>query len=72
MTDEPICRRCGQCCKNCTHLVHLKKTTICRIYPTRLGKIINVFDVNTASWRKTICVERKDVKENFAGCPYNE
>lgn len=65
---------CGKCCwirwkgkkKKCKHLVRLGKRTLCRTYKTRLGKLIGKIDE-----KKVYCIERKDSKFDYVGCPLN-
>jgi hypothetical protein len=56
------CRRCGQCCKGCPMLYFFEGLAFCGIYDTRLGY----------KFEDRVCTERKKLKKNFAGCPYNE
>jgi hypothetical protein len=76
---EPVCNRCGKCCwyfdvngryVPCKHLVFLSKdTTVCRVWKARndalrYGKPISISPTQR-------CVNRKDSKFDFPGCPYN-
>lgn len=70
-TFNVVCTRCGQCCHiNGTRCRFLVKTssgkTLCRIYRSRVGTIIG-----KTNGLNVICVNRKDLKLNFNGCPYN-
>jgi len=71
-----VCKRCGQCCnyiidgvqKKCRYLIELPdKTTLCRIYKHRLGKIIDKSPTGTV----IICCDRETSGKTFPGCPYN-
>ena len=70
------CKRCGLCCyyiidgklKKCKHLVTLKSgSKVCRIYPRRLGKVLDVKD----NGQKVMCMLRKNSYYDYEGCPYN-
>jgi len=69
--------RCGRCChfeikgqiKKCKYLVKLPSgKTLCRIYKTRLGKVLFQIDKD----KRVVCVERVNVNKHYKGCPYNE
>jgi hypothetical protein len=70
MVEEPVCKRCGNCChyvkdgrvKSCSQLVKIGKKTACRIYRNRLGYKVD---------EGVHCANRKDVPFDFPGCPYN-
>ena len=71
------CNRCGKCChymlngelKRCKYLVNLKNgTTICRVYGSRLGKVI---DENKKTKQKIICIERQNSYVDYEDCPFN-
>lgn len=75
MDEKVICLRCGQCCyfiiegvtHKCNHLVRLSNgKTLCRVYKTRLGRILFQSSEGT-----TICKKRIEVKTYYPGCPYN-
>lgn len=77
MSEQVSCKCCGLCCvipttgRDCQHLVRLKSgKTLCRVYKTRLGRIIGKGLIND---RLVIvkCVMRESVKTKFEGCPYN-
>ena len=72
------CKRCGLCChyyfkgklKKCKFLIeHKNGLTSCRNYRSRLGRLLD-FDERT--FRRIVCVERKNAPYNYPGCPYNE
>ena len=76
---EPTCKRCGLCCylvdkdsnqtkKKCKYLIPMGNNRYaCRIYKTRLGKIIG--EVNGY---KNRCIRREDSSLDYYGCPYNK
>jgi hypothetical protein len=75
---EPVCLRCGQCChyefggkvRKCHHLVKLPNgKTLCRIYNRRLGVVIQKNDDGINHVR---CSDRRMVKKNYPGCPFNK
>jgi len=79
MTEEPICNRCGSCCKffadgqmrKCKNLVTLPSgKTTCRIYAqkNRVGSVI----YTDKQGKKFTCNKIEDVKLNFIGCPFNK
>ena len=78
MTDDTLkCSRCGFCChywlngkfKRCKHLVRLKNgNTLCRVYKTRLGKVI---DYNPITKKNITCNPRLSIMFNYKGCPFN-
>jgi hypothetical protein len=74
----PNCRRCGLCCylidkktgkqttKPCKYLVKHGKIHSCRVYGSRLGKVIG--EING---EKNYCVDREASNLSYIGCPYN-
>jgi hypothetical protein len=73
----PECLRCGRCCHffldgklhKCNMLVKLKNgKTLCRIYKTRLGRVLGV----AKDGRKMLCNNREDVKLDWFCCPFNK
>lgn len=72
----PDCLNCGKCCyyldeignlHKCKFLVKLKTRTFCRVYSTRLGRLL--YKKGNYEVR---CFKREDVKVNYEGCPYNK
>ena len=69
------CKLCGRCCYfmvnreryKCRFLVKTKSRTLCRIYKTRMNKVI--YKKGTVI---VACVNRINQKQHHAGCPYNE
>lgn len=52
----------------CKHLVKLPSgKTLCRIYKTHKGTVIDRFDDKIVD-----CIDRSDRKEPIEGCPYNK
>ena len=73
-----MCLRCGLCCiipstgKDCKHLIRLKSgKTLCRIFNKRLGQIIHKEMIDGKPY-VVKCVLRKDWKQNYDGCLFNE
>jgi hypothetical protein len=76
--EEISCKRCGACCyytardgsrKKCRFLVILRSdppSTLCRVYKTRLGRIVGLGNIGFV-----VCSERGAHLENELGCPYN-
>ena len=65
------CIRCGVCCHylkdgvltKCKHLVRLpNRSTVCRIYKTRIGTVID---------KNTRCTFRGSSSFDYKGCPLN-
>ena len=68
------CLRCGQCCcypdpkdktkvKRCKYLIVFPSTTMCRIYNSRMGVMID---------EGVFCGSRSEIGAfNFVNCPYN-
>ena len=68
---------CGKCCHfevrgkihKCKYLVKLDNgKTLCRVYKTRLGRVIFSVDKD----HHIICRERVKVSKKYSGCPYND
>ena len=69
------CKRCGKCCyiyldgnkKKCKYLVPVGNNRYaCRVYKTRLDKVIAIIDD-----KKVFCRLRKDSPIDYPGCPFN-
>jgi len=55
--------------KKCKFLVKLKnKSTLCRIYHTRLGTVLYEYPNKL----RVTCNLRQDVPYNYTGCPFNK
>lgn len=74
--SEIKCLRCGKCChhidngqiKKCKFLIKLPNgKTLCRVYSTRLGRILG----KTSEGKYVKCGERSCAAHDFVGCPYN-
>ena len=75
--DTQVCTRCGKCChyyvngelRKCKHLVILTpKTTLCRVYKTRLGRVL---DYNPITKKNITCNPRLSYMVNYKDCPFN-
>lgn len=71
------CLRCGTCChftlpdgskQKCKYLVMMGNKSSCRIYGSRLGRVVYK---NRTHNMKVICTARINVKKEYPGCPYN-
>lgn len=70
------CVQCGKCChfmtkeglKPCKFLLIIDGKTKCKVYRTRLGRLIFYGDSNFPAM---ICSQRKMTDTDFKGCPLN-
>lgn len=80
LENEPACNRCGLCCylrnpktkevKKCRNLIKLKSgKTLCRIYPTRLGKNMGKGKLGDMTFK---CSLRENQHINYPDCRYNK
>lgn len=75
LSDYPVCKRCGACCyywlgkelRRCRYLIRLGKRTVCRVYKTRIGALIDELD-----GKKVYCLSREKTPYNFPACDYNQ
>ena len=73
--DEEICNRCGRCCHyeydgkmyKCKYLILTKTRSLCRVYGSRLGKVIGKHGD-----KKVYCIPRTSDVRVFENCPYNK
>jgi len=49
-----------------------KHTSLCRVYKTRLGRVIDTFtEPITGEIKKIVCIERVKDSRLFDDCPFN-
>jgi hypothetical protein len=69
--NEDKCLKCGKCCNYITPRKKIMKcrfldeNNLCKVYNDRIGKKISLI------FPLSICIERKNSRYDYKGCPYN-